>query len=205
LLVEFRRLLLDEVIAPYMAPCRDLDAGFRLQRAAVDEPLQQLLEARLPELLPHKERYRDWNAFLLDLLIRAERNVSANHPDESPERLVWGVVNRVSISHPLSSALPLFDTFLNMPSVRVPGCGECVRVYAPGQPAHGASERLVVSPGHESNGFLHMPGGQSGHPLSPHYGDQQQAWLKGEPLPFETGPAVHRLELVPTTEAEPRE
>jgi penicillin amidase len=201
LLVEFRRLLLDEVIAPYMAPCRDLDAGFRFRRAAVDGPLQQLLEARLPELLPHKERYRDWNAFLRELLARAERNVSANHANESPERLAWGIVNRVSVSHPLSSALPLLGTFLNMPSVRIPGCGECVRVYAPGQPAHGASERLVVSPGHESNGFLHMPGGQSGHPLSPHYDDQQQAWVEGEPLPFETGPAIHRLELVPTAEA----
>ena len=35
--------------------------------------------------------------------------------------------------------------------------------------AFGASERFAVSPGHEDQGYFHMPGGQSGHPLSPYY------------------------------------
>jgi len=33
-----------------------------------------------------------------------------------------------------------------------------------------------------------MPGGQSGHPLSPHYDDQYAAWLAGELLPVAPGP-----------------
>lgn len=83
---------------------------------------------------------------------------------------------------------------LVMPQVAVPGCAGCVHWYSAGS---GASERLVVSPGREGNGILHMPGGQSGHPLSPHYSDQQQAWVEGTPLPLETGTSVHRLELIP--------
>jgi penicillin amidase len=197
LLVEFRRLLLDEVISPYLTPCRRLDSEFRLYRTTIDEPLQQLLEAKLPELLPDPERYADWDAFLRDLLIRAERNVSAKYKGESTERLAWGTANRVSITHPFSSSLPLLGTFLDMPPVPVAGCSDCVRVYSPG---HGASERMVVSPGREVNGFLHMPGGQSGNPLSSHYDDQHAAWVEGIPTPFSVGRPVHRLHLMPTEE-----
>jgi penicillin amidase len=201
-LVEFRRLLIDEVLSPFLVPCRNLDSGFRFRRATVDEPLQRLLTEKLPELLPSKARYRDWNAFLHDLLMRAERNVSVKYRSEPPERLAWGEANRVAIAHPFSGVLPWFGGFLNMPTVPVAGCHECVRVYMPGQPVLGASERLVVAPGHEGSGILHMPGGQSGHPLSAHYGDQEQAWVDGKPLPFEAGPAVRWLELLPSAEHE---
>ena len=39
-----------------------------------------------------------------------------------------------------------------------------------------------------------MPGGQSGHPLSPHFGDQQRAWIDGTPLPLLPGEPVHYLD-----------
>jgi penicillin amidase len=42
-----------------------------------------------------------------------------------------------------------------------------------------------------------MPGGQSGHPLSPHYRDAHPAWVNGEPTPFLPGPAVQTLHLTP--------
>ncbi len=64
-------------------------------------------------------------------------------------------------------------------------------------PTFGASERLAVSPGHENEGYFHMPGGQSGHPLSPHYRDGHEAWVRGEPTPFLPGPTTSRLELRP--------
>jgi penicillin amidase len=61
----------------------------------------------------------------------------------------------------------------------------------------GASERLAVSPGREGDGYFHMPGGQSGHPLSPHYGDGHSDWLSGRPAAFLPGPAAHTLRLTP--------
>jgi penicillin amidase len=63
-------------------------------------------------------------------------------------------------------------------------------------PDHGASERLVVSPGDEKNGLFHMPGGQSGHPLSPFYRSGHGNWARGDPTPFLPGPTEHRLTLV---------
>ena len=84
-----------------------------------------------------------------------------------------------------------------MPGDPLPG-----DIYTPraSTPRTGPSERMAVSPGHESEGILHMPTGQSGHPLSPHYGDQYRAWLIGEPTPFLPGPVVSTLQLTPRIE-----
>ena len=57
--------------------------------------------------------------------------------------------------------------------------------------AIGASERMVVSPGREADGIMHMPTGQSGHPLSPFYANSHDAWVNGEATPFLPGPAAH--------------
>ena len=72
-------------------------------------------------------------------------------------------------------------------------------IYTPraSQPRTGPSERMAVSPGHEAEGILHIPTGQSGHPMSPHYGDEYRAWLNGEPTPFLPGAAVSTLTLIP--------
>ena len=39
---------------------------------------------------------------------------------------------------------------------------------------------MIVSPGHEADGIMHMPTGQSGHPLSPFYSNSHEAWVNGE-------------------------
>jgi penicillin G amidase len=56
---------------------------------------------------------------------------------------------------------------------------------------------MVVSPGREHEGILHMPTGQSGHPLSPHYRDQHRAWVDGTPLPVLPGEPVARVTFTP--------
>lgn len=48
---------------------------------------------------------------------------------------------------------------------------------------------------------LRMPGGQSGHPLSPRYRDQQAARVEECAQPFAAGPATHQLALAPAMAA----
>ena len=118
--------------------------------------------------------------------------------DEIPLReRTWGARNTVRIQHPLSASLPFATEWLNMPADRLPGDSNMPRVQAP---AHGASQRFVVSPGHEEEGIFHMPGGQSGHPLSPFFRAGHEAWVTGEPTPFLPGATVHTLELVPASQ-----
>ena len=78
--------------------------------------------------------------------------------------------------------------------LQLPGDHDMPRVQ---DGAFGASERFAVSPGHERDGYLELPGGQSGHPLSPYYRVGFLAWARGEPLPFLPGPAEHTLTLTP--------
>ena len=68
------------------------------------------------------------------------------------------------------------------------------RVQGPG---FGASQRMVVAAGHEQDGILHMPGGQSGHPLSPFWGAGHTDWVTGRPSPFLPGATRHTLRLAP--------
>jgi penicillin amidase len=42
-----------------------------------------------------------------------------------------------------------------------------------------------------------MPGGQSGHPLSPFYRAGHESWVHGEPTPFLPGKTEHTLTLKP--------
>jgi penicillin amidase len=95
----------------------------------------------------------------------------------------------------LARALPMLAGFLDMPTVTVPGAHDDMpRIQGVD---FGASERFSVSPGHESEGYFHMPGGQSGHPLSPFYRAGFDAWATGSPTPFLPGPQAHELRLTP--------
>ena len=111
-------------------------------------------------------------------------------------RLTWGARNTARIQHPFSRLLPNFlARLLDLPAEPLPGDRDMPRVQSP---TFGASERLVVSPGHEAEGIFHMPGGQSGHPLSPFYRAGHAAWAHGEATPLLPGPAEHTLTLRPT-------
>ena len=154
----------------------------------LEGPLWRLVHERPAHLLD--PAFASWDAFLLAAVDRTLATLAAQGPVLGAR--TWGEQNAADIAHPLSAAVPLLSRWLNMPRDPLPGDVYTPRVLAP---RSGASERFVASPGHEASAILHMPGGQSGHPLSPHYADQQRAWLAGEPLPLLPGAAVHTLTL----------
>jgi penicillin amidase len=90
--------------------------------------------------------------------------------------------------------ITLLSRWLDMPVVELPGDAYMPRVQGLNA---GDSERLVVSPGREQHAIFHMPTGQSGHPLSPHYGDGHTDWAEGTPSPLLPGPPIHTLRLTP--------
>jgi penicillin amidase len=155
-----------------------------------EEALWQLVnEQPLHMLAPD---YHSWRELLL---AQADATVTELRKDcGNLERCTWGHGRAVKIRHPLSGALPFLSGFLDMPVVELPGDHNMPRVQVG---AMGASERFAVSPGHEAEAYLHIPGGQSGHPLSPYYRAGFEAWAKGEPQPLLPGPAEHQLMLRP--------
>lgn len=106
----------------------------------------------------------------------------------------WGRRNTASVAHPISMAVPALRPWLAAPGDPLPGDAHMPRVAGP---RFGQSERLTVSPGREEEGLYNMPGGQSGHPLSPFFLGDHAAWVAGRPVPLLPGEARYRLRLVP--------
>ncbi len=191
LLRAWRAFLQDDVFAALCAEARAANPSLRFFNRQWEGALWQLLEERPAHLLPAQfASWRDWQLHVLDDTIKY---FNENYPGPLSKRH-WGERNRVTVGHPLAPYLPLVGHWLNMPTAPLPGDNHMPRVQSP---AEGASQRLAVAPGNEVDGYFHMPGGQSGHPLSPWYRAGHAAWTSGEPLPFLPGPAVTRLELLP--------
>ncbi len=194
LLWLWREKLAAAVFAPVVARCRQTQPDFAYSWREMETPLRALLSQQIPQTLPDT-RHRDWRGLILQTLAESVRELKQRQGVESLAGLAWGDINRVPIRHPFSKSMPFLSPLLDMAEMPLSGCaGFCVRIVGNG---HGASERLVVSPGHLGQGILHMPGGQSGHPLSAHYRDQQAAWREGIALPFLPGASGHGLVLVP--------
>jgi penicillin amidase len=141
-------------------------------------------------LLPRK--FASWDALLVDAAHAADSDLEKKGPLAQRR---WGERNTAAICHPLAAALPAFlERFLCMPADELPGDSNMPRVAAPD---FGASERMVVSPGHEADGIIEMPAGQSGNPLSPFWGAGHEDWVQGKPTPFLPGKTMHTLQLVP--------
>jgi penicillin amidase len=191
LVKEFRLLLVRRVMTWLTAPALDVDPAFDYTRLLRGEgPVWQLLVERPMHLLDPK--YKTWDDAIVDTVDAVIAQLTEG--GRSLADRTWGEANSAEIRHPLAGAIPFFGRHLNMPGDPLPG-----DVYTPraSTPRTGPSERMAVSPGHESEGILHVPTGQSGHPLSPHYGDQYRAWLLGEATPFLPGAAVNTLVLTP--------
>ena len=156
-------------------------------------PLWQLITARPAHLL--SADYAGWDAFLLESVDRSIAHYEENFGTRLADR-TWGEINTAAIRHPLSRALPALSAWLDMPAEPLNGDGNMPRVQTP---SFGASERFAVSPGDEQNGYLHMPAGQSGHPMSEYYRSGHADWVRGRPTAFLPGAARHRLTLIPAT------
>ncbi len=149
-----------------------------------------LVTQRPAHLLPR--RFASWDALFEDAAAEVAGEFSKKGP--LAER-TWGERNTAAICHPLAKAIPLIGKrVLCMPPDRLDGDTAMPRVAGP---AFGASERMVVSPGHEADGIVHMPGGQAGNPLSPFWGAGHEDWVHGRPTPFLPGEAEYTLKLEP--------
>ncbi len=111
---------------------------------------------------------------------------------QDASRWRWGDLHRIRFSHPLGRLKPLNRLFSRGPYA-VPGDPNTVfqNSYHPLEPFEvtlsTASYRQVIDLGDLNNSRSIIYGGQCGHPLSGHYDDLIDGWLRGElhPMPWD--------------------
>ncbi|MBB4129421.1 penicillin acylase family protein [Xanthomonas sp. 3075] len=190
---SFRGATIDAVAAGLRAPAQAAlgDSFLIPRRTPLEGIVWPLLQQRPANLLP--PTYPSWDQLLIEAARTVQTDLTAKEGPLS-ER-TWGERNTAAICHPLARALPVLGKrWLCMPADELPGDRDMPRVQGAD---FGASERMVVSPGHEQDGIVHMPGGQSGHPLSPFWGAGHDDWVHGRPTPFLPTATRYTLHLQP--------
>jgi len=185
--VEVRRRVIGMVMQPVLESYGP-DAHLRISNQ-FEGPLWALVSQKPPHLLA--DEYESWDALLLQAVDSSIEGYET-HYTGGIENRTWGERNTAAIRHPLSPAVPFLSRWIDMPADQLPGDSNMPRVQFP---AFGASERFAVSPGDEAHGYLHMPAGQSAHPLSDYYREGHDDWVQGRPSSFLPGPAVHQMTL----------
>ncbi len=162
------------------------DANMRAASSRWPVVLARLLDEQPGGWLP--QGYASWKALQLAALDRAIEHMAK---DGKPlAAATWGARNTAAIAHPIAGAVPMLRNWLSVPPDQLPGDSNMPRVAGP---AFGQSERMTVSPGREELGLFNMPGGQSGHPLSPFFLAGHADWVAGKATPLLPGPPAHSL------------
>lgn len=156
-----------------------------------EAPLWSVVTEQPEHLLPAD--YDSWNDFLVEAVRENIRYYDENYGDGLANR-TWGELNTANIRHPLTRALPMLSGLLNMPAEPLDGDVDMPRAKGA---TFGAAQRFSVFPGDEESSLMHMPAGQSGHPLSDFYRKGHDDWVRGTPSPFLPGETQHKLVLLP--------
>ncbi|WP_407330453.1 penicillin acylase family protein [Enterovibrio sp. 27052020O] len=173
---KYRDALMDRLFSPLETKLAENGLSLGLLERQLEPALWQLVNEQPASWLPAESL--DWNAFFNDTYVtmRDELMVqTTGHVDGSLQALRWGDINTLNVQHPFSLQIPTLSKLLDMPKAEAFGDRYMPAVQGK---AFGASQRLIVQPGDEINGILTLPGGQSGHPLSPFYRSGFDAYVE---------------------------
>ena len=188
---EYREEVARRVFEPISDAVKNIYPGFSYDFLKFEDPLWTMIESQPVNLLNRK--YENWNALFLSAVDSVIQKIKAQKDGYS--RFTVGDKNATRIQHPMGAAIPQLGPWLNMPVDQLPGDRfDMPRIQAP---TFGSSLRMAVSPGQEKEGYLIMPCGESGNPLSPHYRDCHKAWVTNARTPFLPGVATHKILLQP--------
>jgi penicillin amidase len=115
--------------------------------------------------------------------------VLRDHYGPDPAEWRWGRLHRVAFQHEMTR-LPGIGRLWKPLTISAPGDGYTINQsdlspHFPPDPATIiASCRLIVDVGAWDECQAALPGGQSGHPASPHYRDRLAEWREGRYFPL---------------------
>jgi len=192
---NFRINIRDRVFSQLNSSLKDIEQSynFRSIRHQIETPLWQLVNQQPSNFLMLGAK--DWQSlFIAALQETLDDMTHANtRKEQALSSATWGQENTTAIKHPLSKAIPFIGHWLDMPAKALSGDSYMPKVQGK---AFGASQRMVVSPGHEQSGIFHMPTSQAGHPWSPYYHTGHSDWEQGTASAFLPGETKYKLTLL---------
>jgi penicillin amidase len=129
-----------------------------------------------------------WEEHAVGALGDTVRALTAEHGDD-PSGWGWGHLRQVTLEHPIGVRRPL-DRIFNIGPAAIGGDANTPMQVSSGplepfgRPGALANTRSVMDLGDPSASRFSLAGGQSGNPLSPHYRDLYELWLRGEGAPM---------------------
>lgn len=162
--------------------------SFSYYSSQYEQTLWTLVTEQPSQYLP--SNVKDYQSVFNVAFDKVVERYTSNHQQLSDQ--VWGMHNQLNIKHPISQAVPFLGVFLDRQHYAMPGDTHSPRVQTP---RFGASQRMVIAPGQPESAIFHMPGGQSGHPLSPFYNTGFDDWVIGEATPLTSTNPIHTLTL----------
>ncbi|WP_036144353.1 penicillin acylase family protein [Luteibacter sp. 9135] len=186
---RFHEEVTARVLRPFVALAAQRFKDFAWPEGTVPEyAVWQLIHAPSASHL-RDPRYASWDDLLDEACLATLRDVAQDG------KATWGDENMLNLRHPLSGAFPgIVARFLDARAQPLSGDRDMPFVSAP---RFGASERMVAVPGDAARSLLHMPGGQTDHPLASTYLAGTDAWRLGQPTPLQPGVANSTFRLVP--------
>jgi penicillin amidase len=141
-------------------------------------------------------------------LAAADARASLSRRFGSPSSWQWDRMHGAKFSHALGGGGRLLDWFFSRGPVPLAGDGMTIsktttNLRRPYETSEAASYRQILDVGAWDQSLAVNTTGQSGHPASPHYFDQNSLWREGKyhRLPFSRAAVdadtVSRLELIP--------
>lgn len=187
----YRDAMLAATLGPVLGALDDrlthTDLALHRVTRTIEYPLWALVTGEPDHLLP--AQFDDWSDLRRAVAQRAIDRVGG--PD-NPQP--WGDFNEFQAQHPMSRMLPFLSPLLDTPKQALSGDATTPRVQTP---RLSASLRMSVAPGREEQGLFHMPGSQSGHPISPYYRRGHAEWAEGETSPLLPGAPRYQMTLIP--------
>ncbi len=173
-----------------------------IEQAVGSKVAAQLLEKRSPESFPLnpflevatelalnwlEEGCPTWVGEIKPLLAPALQKTLLTLKRElgpNPKKWQWGKLHFIELHHPMVQ-IPLLGRIWK--PVKIPAGGDTYTVdqsevglhFPPESVSVMASGRLIIDVGDWDNSMAVLPGGQSGHPASPHYRDGLVDWQNG--------------------------
>ncbi len=178
--------ILGPITAPLRKACAQAGSGkFSLRQISLEAPAWAILQERPMHLLSSK--YETWRDLILEAIDETIADAAARGWP------AWGEVNTLRLVHPFGRKLAFLTPWMASRPIRSSGAlTDLPKIQTP---QFGASQRMAVFPGREAAGFMQLPGGQSGHPASPHFLDLLDDWIAARPTPLKSGNAESTLRL----------